>query len=452
MNPSRIDTNENDLPWSNRPFAELLRLAWPIAVSMLSFSAMSLVDTLFVGRISAAAIAGVGLASLLIFTLACFGIGMARSVKTLVAQAVGGGRAESSTRFLGAGLALALATSTVAIALGGLVLWALPALAGDPEAAREGGAYFEVRLWSIPLLLLYSATREYSYGRGNSRAPMVASLVANGANALLDYLLIIEVDLGAAGAAWASLIAGLLELGFVWYAIGPRFRSLRPSRRHIAELWRLGLPTGLQFVIEVGSFTLTGLIIAGISKLEMAGHQIALHALHLSFLPAHAIGEAGAVLAGQAIGAGRLGLIPRVARSTLLTATVYTSACTLAVLLLADRFGYWFTDDLRVASIAGVLLLFSASFQIVDGAAIVAGSLLRGIGDVRFVAYVSVIVAWACTPTGTYLLGVRAGLGALGAWIGITAELAVIAALFWWRLAGGRWQGAALSTRKAATE
>ena len=50
-----------ELPWIERPMPELLRLAWPIAISTLSYSVMTLVDTMFVGQLGASALAGVGL-------------------------------------------------------------------------------------------------------------------------------------------------------------------------------------------------------------------------------------------------------------------------------------------------------------------------------------------------------------------------------------------------------
>ena len=53
--------NSKDLSWAERPLSELVRLAWPIAISWLSFSAMTLVDTLFLGWVGPSALAGVGL-------------------------------------------------------------------------------------------------------------------------------------------------------------------------------------------------------------------------------------------------------------------------------------------------------------------------------------------------------------------------------------------------------
>jgi Na+-driven multidrug efflux pump len=65
---------------------------------------------------------------------------------------------------------------------------------------------------------------------------------------------------------------------------------------------------------------------------------------------------------------------------------------------------------------------------------------LRGTGDVRFVAVVGIIAAWAFTPPLTYLLGVRLGFGVYGAWVGITFEVLLATALLWRRLSGGAWQ------------
>src|SRR6476646_12210442 len=97
-----------NLNWTDRPGRELLRLAWPITVSMLSFSTMTLASTAFVARVGADELAGVGLAGVIGFALVCFGIGLLRGAKTLVSQAVGAGKRERIPELLGAAMALAV--------------------------------------------------------------------------------------------------------------------------------------------------------------------------------------------------------------------------------------------------------------------------------------------------------------------------------------------------------
>ena len=86
------ESQREKLRWKHKPIPELVRLAWPIAVSMLSYSVMTLVSTLFVGRLGANALAGVGLGGVAAFGLIVFGFGLLRSVKVVVSQATGAGR------------------------------------------------------------------------------------------------------------------------------------------------------------------------------------------------------------------------------------------------------------------------------------------------------------------------------------------------------------------------
>src|ERR1700710_2221470 len=80
------------LNWVERPGRALLRLAWPITISMVSFSTMTLASTAFVAHLGADQLAGVGLAGIVGFALVCFAIGLLRGAQTLVSQAIGANR------------------------------------------------------------------------------------------------------------------------------------------------------------------------------------------------------------------------------------------------------------------------------------------------------------------------------------------------------------------------
>src|SRR5687768_17914682 len=109
-----MESVQRNLEWRDRPMAELARLSWPIAVSTISYSVMTLVDTLFVGWLGSAALAGVGLGGTAAFVLLCFQFGLLRGTKTLVSQAVGAGRAGDVRPLIGASLALAVGLGVLA--------------------------------------------------------------------------------------------------------------------------------------------------------------------------------------------------------------------------------------------------------------------------------------------------------------------------------------------------
>ncbi len=436
------------LGWSQAPLAELLRLAWPLALSMLSYSVMMLVDTLFVARLGAAPLAGVGIAGTALWALICFPFGLLQGAKVLVSQAAGAGQPERAGAFLGAALAWAVGLGLALLALAGPVVAALPWLSAGQTAAAASQEYMRVRLLGVPLFFVFCALREVRQGLGDSRSPMWASVSANGLNIALDYAFIVLLGWGVAGAAAATALCNGVELA-VLLALQARhgfgLRRTRPA--HLRALWQLGWPTGLQFVIEMGCFTVLAVMISRYSELHMAAHQIAIQVIHFSFLPAVALGEAASVLAGQAVGTRREELVVRVARLALAVGALYTGACALILLLGGGAISGAFAGEQALRGLTTRLLWLAAAFQVFDAANIVGRGVLKGTGDVRYPAAVGTAVAWLFTPPSMWLLGYGLGLGALGGWIGISLELAACAGLFWWRLERGGFRAAMARAR-----
>jgi MATE family multidrug resistance protein len=436
------------LPWKDRPLAELRRISWPIAVSMLSFSVMTLVDTVLVGHLGRAQLAGVGLAGVASFLLLSFSIGTFRAANTLVSQAVGANRSDEGQAIMGAVLVAAIGTGFVTLGAGQIVAELLRHFTATPASGDAARTYMQLRSLGAPLALVFSALREVCYGRGESHAPMRASLIANLVNITLAYLFVFVLGRGVAGAAIASVIAQGTELGFLAFTQRARGFGLRAWRgRHLLEIGRIGIPLGLQFTLEFGSFALLSFLISHLSEVEMAAHQIALQIIHFSFLPAFAVGEGAAVLAGQAVGADRDDLVVRIARLATKATTVYTGACTLLLIFGARILTVGFTHDEVVVRSTVALLHVAAAFLIIDGSNSVARGALRGAGDVRYAAVVGVVTSWVCTPPLCWLLGYRLGLGARGGWLGLCLEMFVCAALMWWRLQNRGWAAAAAMAR-----
>nr|HMR11380.1 MATE family efflux transporter [Polyangiaceae bacterium] len=224
------------LHWKKKPIPELVRLAWPTAISMLSFSIQTLVDTLFVGRLGARELAAVSLGGVVAFSLICFGFGLLRSTKVAVSQAVGAGNAERVGEILRAAVWLSLLLGVVTIAAGRFVHSHVVALGPDLVSGQLAARYVDVRnLGAVPFLFAV-AVREALYGTGNARLPLRAALAANATNVVLDALLIFGFGLGVEGAAWATVGAAVVE-SFILLAALPRARELaaRPSAAELHE-------------------------------------------------------------------------------------------------------------------------------------------------------------------------------------------------------------------------
>jgi multidrug resistance protein, MATE family len=446
---ARPSASSISLTWTERPGRALLRLAWPITVSMVSFSTMTLASTAFVAQIGADELAGVGLAGVVGFALVCFGIGLLRGAKTLVSQALGAGRQDRIPELVGAAVLIALALGLVATMAGQLLAPLLERLTASARAGQFAAEYLSIRSLGAPLVLVYAALREARYGVGDSRAPMRAALAGNAVNIALDAVLILGLDWGVRGAAYATIAGNATELLVLALPMSAQLRKLRASRAAAREVWAQGVPNGLQFIMEVGSFLILTVLVARMSAVDAAAHQLVLHLVNVSFLPAHALAEAAAVLVGQAVGAGQDGLVPRVARRALAIGAAYSSLCLVVFAILGGSIATAMAaGDPALAERATLLVYVSLAFLVADAANVIARGVLRGASDVRYAAIVGIATSWLTTPPLAWLLGMELGLGAVGGWIGLAFEIVVGAALFWLRVWRGGWRPAAAAARR----
>ncbi len=422
----------------------LIPLSWPVALSMLSYALMTLVDTLFVSQLGAPVLAGVGLAGVVYFTLLAFPAGALRAVKTVVAQRTGAGRTAEPAARAAVWIALVLA------ALFSVLCWALlpllPRFLQSAEAGATAVGYLTVRVWAVPFDCVFMALREYRYGTGDTRAPMRATLVANAVNVGLDALFVPVLGLGAEGAAAATVTAALAQAVFL---VVPTRAALRVRARGIATtILRLGGPSGVQFLIETGSFFALTVILARHSDRAVAAHQVALQLVHFGFLPAVAIGEAASVRAGAVVGAGRFRSVYAVTTASLMLVWAWAAATGLLFALGGGHIASWFGDDVAMLDEARVLLLVAAVLLLPDGAHIVLRGVLRGTGDVTVPAVLSVAGAWLITPPLALWWALHLDLGARGAWFALFVEILVANVTLGWRLRSRGWVAPARVSRR----
>ncbi|MCY1021697.1 MATE family efflux transporter [Pyxidicoccus sp. MSG2] len=436
-------TQDSGFTWEQRPWRELVRLAVPTALSSLSYSLMTLMDTLFVSRLGADSLAGVALGGTASFVLLSFWFGAFRATKTLVAQARGAGREHDASTQAGLGVLTALLAGVASILLGHGVASLLPRLSGSVEAGQHAAQYLRTVSFGAPMVLLTVALGEVRLGSGDAVTPLRAAFVGNALNLILAWLLIFRAGLGVTGAALATVIANTVEtawLARVQARAGLAFRALR--REHFSQFLRLGLPSGVQALLELGAYGLMAAMIAPLGAAPLAAHQLVSQLLRFLGLPVIAIAESAAVMAGQAVGAGRLALVRRVtSRAFALTGTI-TLGVALTLALGSSALAAAASNDVPVRELAFQLLWLGAAVQVAGGANAVATGVLRGTGDATVPALSGIVTAWLGAPLLMWLLGYRLGWGVAGGWLGLLIENVACASFLGFRLWSGGWRRA----------
>lgn len=454
LNPSK-DLNNLKLP-STIGVRDVMVIAWPIMVSMLSFTVMNFVNALWVGPLGKEAFAAVGLGAVLLYAVHGFGLGALAGLKIAVSQAHGEGDDEKARRLLWQGLRLATLMGLAELAFIPLGRPLLEALGASHDVAPLAADYFAARVVGAVPAFLMTALTQYLQGRSRTRAPMVAMIVANVLNVALDPLLIngsggidggvgLIPAMGVAGAGIAASISfavgGLFLLGVTWRELKATARTF--ERALFARIWNLGFPLAGRATLEIASYLIFQGVLASVGDAHLAAHVLVVRTISISFLPGYAVSEAVAVLVGQAVGARRLDLVASIRRSGLTIAVTFMCAWGVVFVLWPEPLAAMHSATLEVKHIAVDLFMVSALFQVADAFAMTALGILNGAGDTRFVLYATVSIAWfAKLPLG-WALATHGGLGAVGAWWGIVAEAIVLWAVVAWRVRSGAWRRAA---------
>ncbi len=435
---------------------EVAQLAWPLVLAQMSQTTMHVVDSIFVGQLGAAQLGALGFAGIWLWTVFAIFSGSATGVQTFVSQAHGAGDERVCGGWAWQGLYALVPATAITLFLFATLAEFLFTTVGAPAALREHAlAYIAVRPLGFVGLILWMVLAAFFRGLGDTRTPLIATLIANGVNIVLDYGLVLgRLGLpawGIAGAGVATSIAewvgaAVLVTAFARPALVRRFggRPIAPSGARIRRFLRTGAPIGGQWVLDMSAFAIFTTLVARMGDASMAATQAMIALLSLSFMQAIGIGLAATTLVGRYKGAGSLDAALRSLVSALKLAVALAVGIAALFLLAPQTLIGLFTDDPDVLALAGPLLALGAAFQFFDALQIVIGGALRGAGDTRWPFVVQTLLAWALRLPLVWLFAFVWEAGVLGAWYAEFVFILALTLALAWRFRGGAWKEVAI--------
>ncbi|NOY25954.1 MAG: MATE family efflux transporter [Oligoflexia bacterium] len=434
---------------------EVHHLAWPVMISMLSQTAMSVADTLFVARLGTAPLAGIGLGSVASFVVLSAGFGLTAGLRVLVAQATGAARHIQARRLAWQGLWIALVLGVVGLLAAPLAGPLAHAFGASHDVTDFGADYLAVRVGGSGAALTGMALGAWFQGRGDTRTPMVTTVLANVLNIALDPVFIFGAGpipaLGVSGAALTTVFSQAIGALLLLVAALPHLRGISwaPDRALLRRAVGIGGPMALQGAMSVVGFAVFVGILARSGDANLGAHVIVMRIISLSFLPGHAVGQAAGVLVGQALGARRPALARQATRQAMRLAMLIMSIMGLVFVLFPGPLVQVFDPAADVAAVAVRLFVIAAIFQVFDAVAMVGQGSLDGAGDTRFTMVLGIVSTWLVTVPLGWLFALHFELGAAGAWLGLTAESVLYAGVALRRLRGRAWLDRGLERAEA---
>lgn len=424
-----------------------LRLAFPVVLSQIGQVTVSLADNMMVGHVGTTELAAASFSINIFHIGMLFGIGITMGLTPLVGQVFSQKKEEEVGVYLKNGVFL---HTIIALAVGvimGLISVFLNDM-GQPEAVvKLAIPYYLLLVASLFPMLFFYSFKQFFEGVGNTKIAMFITLASNVINIVLNYFLIFGKggfpELGLNGAGIATLIARIcMPLMLIPIVLrSKKFRNefrlayhSKIQKRKLREIFSVGLPIGLQIIIEVSTFSFGAILMGWISKEALAAHQVAIGLASFTYMISLGIGAGTTIFVSHEKGLNHYKQMRRTIYASF--HLVVTFMATMGVLFVLFRYQLprLFTPDPKVILLSASLLIVAALFQVFDGIQVILLSALRGVSDVKHPMFMAFISYTLLGLPVSYLFGIVLGFGAVGVWLGFLVGLAFAAGLFALRL------------------
>lgn len=213
-------------------FHNMILFSLPYLLSYFLQTLYGLADLLIAGRFNGAdVISAVSIGSQVMHMVTVMIVGLAMGTTVMIGRFVGAEDDDGIRRAIGNTVSLfAMIAAAATLALLGLTQPIVHLLSTPPEAVPGALAYLRICFAGIPFIVAYNILSSIFRGMGDSRSPMLFIAVACALNILLDLLFMGPMQLGAAGAALATVVAQAASVAFALVGV----RKTRMDRRQRA--------------------------------------------------------------------------------------------------------------------------------------------------------------------------------------------------------------------------
>ena len=440
-------------------YRDVMRVSLPLVVSMSTTVVMTFTDRVFLANYSIDAIAAALPAGITAFVFLSFFADTAGYCNVFVAQYTGSGAMSRVSSALWQAIYFALGAWLIMAGLsfaGGLFF----RLVGHPQEVQQLEViYFRVLCLGSGIHIIGMSFSSFFTGRGVTRPVMIIYFIAMVINVPLDYALINGIwlfpELGILGAALATVFSWTTATAMLGLLIFTRennqvfkvFANRRFDRDLFRRLLRFGIPSSLQFSLDVFAFLFFVLMVGRIGKMELAVTNIAISLDSVSFRPLMGFALGTSTLVGQALGRNRPDEAVAAARSTMVIAASYISILVILYLLLPQpllelfRPGDISDADFAAIKATGIVILrFVAAYLLLDGLYMISTAVLKGAGDTRFIMWCMGVASFFGMILPIYIGVEIFGMGIYFAWGCTVCFLCQLATLSCWRFFQGKWK------------
>ena len=339
---------------AGKPMKILLDFTIPVFIGNVFQQFYNMVDAIIVGKfVGTKALAAVGSTGTIMFLILGFLTGLTAGFTVLTAQKFGAGKMDEMRQTVGNAALLSIVVSVIMTAVSMAGMHSLLKFMNTPaDIFKDAYAYIMIICGGIFAQVLYNILASILRALGNSKTPLYFLILAALLNIVLDLVFIVVFHMGAAGAAWATVVSqgvsGLLCLLYIIKAV-PELHLSRDDWKYRPYLAKnqisVGIPMGLQYSITaIGAMMVqSALNILGAYAVAAftAGQKV-----DNIFSQAYvALGTAMATYNAQNVGAGNVQRVREGFRSANIIGVTYAIITGAILIFWGKYFAYLFISD-----------------------------------------------------------------------------------------------------------
>ncbi len=425
---------------------ETVLLSLPLIATQIGHVFTGMADNYFLGQIGKTELAAGVFSNGIFVLLLVFCIGMSFASTPLVSSAHIKGDVERKALLFKNALVLNLLVSVIAFLLLFFLSPLMIYMQQPPDVVELAKPFFNVLVFSMIPISLFFTCKQYTEGLSNTRAAMYISIIGNLLNIVLNYALIQGKwglpQLGYMGAAWATFTARcFMGIAFLWYVfynpqtndIKKFYKKVKLGGEALRSLWKIGINSGMQFTFEVAAFVIALFMAGKFGKEQIDSHGIAITLASFTYMFASGISSASTIRVSNLAATKNVAEIRKAGNMAVLLVLACMGFFALIFTVFSNVLPGFFTNDAYILDLSSDLLLIAAVFQLFDGLQVVSIGMLRGMEDVKFPTYVTLIGYWILALPLAYFLGFTCKMEVIGIWWALTFSLVFVGIILYWR-------------------
>ncbi|HJL73907.1 MAG TPA: MATE family efflux transporter [Candidatus Marinimicrobia bacterium] len=373
----------------NNPEKGLWKLALPVMAGMGIQTLYTIVDMIFIGRLSGEAIAAVAFNMPLFFFVLGLTMGLGSGVTASIARFIGAkdkvNADNSAEHAVVIGIGISIILTTLGFVYGRDILMKI----GATESVIDlSWSYLRVICIGLPFMVLSAFFRSILTGEGDTKFPMTVAALGTILNIILDPIFIFTLGLGVAGAAWATAISQIIVFIIFVYMlfvkehsyITFRLKDFKPSSFIMKDIIKVGLPASISMVIMSFGQLVFNRILVHFSTDAVAAYQVGGRIDMVIFLPIMSIAFGLTTLVGMFHGAQELDKVKYIIKYGLTRSFLITTVISIIVYVFAPQLIMGFTKDIYIQNAAVKYLRLMSIVYPLIATAMPCGRILQGFG------------------------------------------------------------------------